>query len=87
MNIGKGRKAWARRFCSLSGVGRTAAALRNAATILAEVNICPETLARTKKLRDKVSAVISFFDCTKKHLGYITSKDVSRWRAKIERRA
>ena len=63
-----------------------AAALRNAARLWAEQNTRPETLARAEKLRDKVTAVISFFDFCGKHPGEVTAEDVSRWRAEMERR-
>ena len=63
-----------------------AAALRNAAALWAERNSRPETLARAEKLRDKVSAVISFFDFSGKHHGEVSPDDVSRWRAEMERR-
>src|SRR5215212_7273154 len=63
-----------------------AAALRNAATLWAEQNTRPETLARAEKLRDKVSAVTSFFDFSGKHPAEVTPEDVSRWRAEMERR-
>ena len=61
-----------------------AAALRNAATLWAEQNTRPETLARAEKLRDKVSAVTSFFDFSGKHPGEVTPEDVSRWRQELE---
>jgi hypothetical protein len=38
-----------------------AAAIRHAAALWAERNTRPETLARAEKLRDKVSALTSFF--------------------------
>lgn len=63
-----------------------AAALRNAATIWAERNTRPETLARAEKLRDKVTAVTSFFDFSQKHPGDATPEDVSRWRGQMEAR-
>jgi integrase len=61
-------------------------ALRNAVNLWAEQNTRPETLARAEKLRDKVSAVTSFFDFSGKHPGEISPDDVSRWRAEMERR-
>jgi integrase/recombinase XerC len=61
-------------------------ALRNAAALWAEQNTRPETLSRAEKLRDKVSAVTSFFDFAGKHPGDVTPEDVSRWRAEMERR-
>ncbi len=63
-----------------------AAALRNAAGLWAEQNTRPETLARTEKLKDKVSAVTSFFDFSGKHPGDVTPDDVSRWRNELEGR-
>src|SRR5215210_5637319 len=60
------------------------AALRNAVALWAEQNTRPETLARGEKLRDKVSAVISFFDFSAKHPGEVTPEDVSRWRREME---
>lgn len=62
------------------------AALRNAVNLWAEQNTRPETLARSEKLRDKVSAVTSFFDFAGKHPGEVAPEDVSRWRAEMERR-
>lgn len=61
-------------------------ALRNAAALWAEQNTRPETLARAEKLRDKVSAVTSFFDSSGKHPGEVTPEDISRWRAEMEQR-
>src|ERR1044071_4690902 len=62
------------------------AALRNAVAVWAEQNTRPETLSRAEKLRDKVSAVTSFFDFAAKHPGEVTPEDVSRWRAELEGR-
>jgi integrase len=62
------------------------ASLRNAVAIWAEQNTRPETLARAEKLKDKVSAVASFFDASAKHPGDITPDDVSRWRKGMEAR-
>lgn len=62
-----------------------ASALRNAARLWAEQNTRPETLARAEKLKDKVSAVTSFFDFADKHPGEVTPDDVARWRAEMER--
>ncbi|MDT5269595.1 MAG: hypothetical protein QOH49_1781 [Acidobacteriota bacterium] len=62
------------------------AALRNAVSLWAEQNTRPETLARAEKLKDKVSAVTSFFDFSGRHPGDVTSEDVSRWRAEMEAR-
>ncbi|MCA1614914.1 MAG: tyrosine-type recombinase/integrase [Acidobacteria bacterium] len=64
----------------------TAATLREAVTHWAEQNTRPETLARAEKLRDKVSAVTSFFEFAGRHLGEVTPGDVSRWRAEMEGR-
>src|SRR5215213_4437167 len=63
-----------------------AAALRNAVSLWAERNTRPETLARPEKLRDKVTAVTSFFDFSGRHPGDVTPEDVSRWRAAMEAR-
>jgi site-specific recombinase XerD len=63
-----------------------AAALRNAVTLWAERNTRPETLSRPEKLRDKVTAVTSFFDFSGKHPGEVTPEDVSRWREAMEGR-
>lgn len=63
-----------------------AAAIRNAAALWAEQNTRPETLDRAGKLKDKVSAVVSFFDFSNKHPGDVTPEDVSRWRAGMESR-
>src|ERR1700750_2591622 len=63
-----------------------AAALRNAVTLWAERNTRPETLSRAEKLKDKVTAVTSFFDFSGKHPGEVTPEDVSRWRAAMESR-
>src|SRR5215212_1040980 len=62
------------------------AALRNALALGAERNTHTETLARAERLKDKVSAVTSFFDFAAKHPGDVTHEDVSRWRAEMERR-
>lgn len=61
-------------------------ALRNAAVLWAEQNTRPETLARSEKLRDKVTAVTSFFDFSGKHPGDVTPEDVARWRQEMEGR-
>jgi integrase len=63
-----------------------AAALRNALTIWAEANTRPETLARTEKLKDKITAVTSFFDLLGKHPEDVTPEDVSVWRREMEAR-
>ncbi|HEX8556572.1 MAG TPA: tyrosine-type recombinase/integrase [Pyrinomonadaceae bacterium] len=63
-----------------------AAALRNAVNMWAERNTRPETLARPEKLRDKVTAVTSFFEFAAKHPGDVTPEDVSRWREGMEAR-
>jgi integrase len=63
-----------------------AAALCNAIRLWAEQNTRPETLERAEKLRDKVSAVTSFFDFAGKHPGEATPGDVSRWRQVMESR-
>src|SRR5215207_7614696 len=62
------------------------AALHHAAAMWAERNTRPETLARAEKLRDKVTAVTSFFDFAGKHPGEVTPSDVSRWREQMEGR-
>jgi integrase len=62
------------------------AALRNAVGMWAEQNTRAETLARAEKLKDKVTAVTSFFDFAGKHPGDVTPDDVSRWRAEMEGR-
>ena len=61
-------------------------AIRNAATLWAERNTRPETLARTEKLRDKVVAVTSFFEFAGKHPAEVTPEDVSDWRKLMEQR-
>jgi integrase len=61
-------------------------ALRNAVLLWAEQNTRPETLDRRDKLRDKVSAVASFFDFAGKNPGEVTPSDVSMWRAEMESR-
>jgi integrase len=63
-----------------------AAALRNAVTLWAEQNTCPETLSRAEKLKDKVVAVTAFFAFAGKHPGEVMPEDVSRWRVEMERR-
>lgn len=68
------------------GAHDAAVAIRNAVSFWAEQNTRPETLARAEKLRDKVTAVISFFDFSKKHPGEVTPEDVSRWREQMEGR-
>jgi integrase len=62
------------------------AALRNAVALWAERNTRPETLSRAEKLKDKVSAVTSFFEFAGKHPGEVMPEDASRWRAEMERR-
>ena len=64
----------------------SAVVLRNAVTFWAEQNTRPETLARSEKLRDKVTAVISFFDFSGKHPGDVLPEDISRWREQMESR-
>jgi site-specific recombinase XerD len=63
-----------------------AAAICYAASLWAEQNTRPETLSRAEKVKDKVSAVTSFFDFAGKHPGEVTSEDVSRWRKEMEER-
>jgi integrase/recombinase XerD len=63
-----------------------AAAIRNAVTFWAEANTRPETLDRPDKLRDKITAVISFFGFAGKHPGDVTPEDVAGWRAEMEGR-
>jgi integrase len=63
-----------------------ATALRNAVALWAERNTRPETLDRPDKLKDKVSAVTSFFDFAGKHPADVTPPDVSAWRAGMEAR-
>jgi integrase len=65
-------------------VSDPAAALRNAASLWAEQNTRPDTLTRAEKLRDKVSAVTSFFDFAAKSPGEVMPDDVSRWRGEME---
>ena len=60
-----------------------ATAVRNAAALWAEQNTRPETLDRAEKLKDKVSAVTSFFDSARKHPGEVTTEDVARWRDEL----
>ncbi len=62
-------------------------AIRNAATLWAEQNTRPETLARAEKLRDKVVAVTSFFEFVGKHPAEVTPEDVSNWRKLMEERS
>lgn len=62
------------------------AALRYAVTLWAEQNTRPETLDREGKLRDKVSAVVSFFEFAGKHPADVTPGDVSLWRQEMESR-
>ncbi|MBA3240475.1 MAG: tyrosine-type recombinase/integrase [Acidobacteria bacterium] len=62
------------------------AAIRNAVLLWAEQNTRPEALDRKQKLRDKVSAVTSFFDFSGKHPGEVTPEDISRWRREMETR-
>jgi site-specific recombinase XerC len=68
------------------GAPDSKAALSNAATLWAQQNTRPETLARAEKLKDKVAAVASFFDFIAKHPGEVTPEDVSRWRVEMEGR-
>jgi integrase len=62
------------------------AALHNAVRLWAEQNTRPETLARAEKLKDKVAAVTSFFDFSRKHPGEVTPEDIARWRGEMEGR-
>jgi integrase len=62
------------------------AALRNVVSLWAEQNTRPETLARSEKLRDKVSAVTSFFEFAGKDLEDLTPEDIARWRKQMESR-
>ncbi len=62
------------------------AALRNALVLWAERSTRPETLARAEKLKDKITAVASFFSFADKHPADVTPGDVSRWREEMERR-
>jgi integrase len=64
----------------------TAVAIRNAVMLWAEQNTRPETLERKDRLKDKVSAVTSFFDFVGQHPGDVTPEDVSRWRRQMEAR-
>jgi hypothetical protein len=59
-------------------------ALRNAVALWAERNTRSETLERVERLKDKVSAVTSFFDFAGKYPGEVTAEDISRWRAEME---
>jgi integrase/recombinase XerC len=68
-------------------VSDPAVAIRNAVSLWAEQNTRPETLARSEKLRDKISAVTSLFDFSGKHPGDVTPEDVSRWREGMESRS
>ena len=61
-------------------------ALRNAVLLRAEQNTRPETLACAERLKDKVSAVTSFFDFSGRHPGEVTPEDISRWRQELEGR-
>src|SRR5215204_1852067 len=63
-----------------------AAAMRSAVGLWAEQNTRPETLARAEKLKDKLSAVTSFFDFAGKDPVEVTPADVSRWREGMEGR-
>jgi integrase len=63
-----------------------AAVLCNAVSLWAERNTRSETLDRRDKLKDKVSAVVSFFDFAGKQPGDATPEDVSRWRSEMEAR-
>lgn len=63
------------------------AALRNAVALWAEQNTRPEPLDRAEKLKDKVSAVTSFFDFIGRHPAEVAPADVSRWRSEMESRS
>ena len=63
-----------------------AVAMRNAAALWAEQNTRPETIDRKDKLKDKISAVTSFFDFADKHPGEVRPEDVAGWRASLESR-
>ena len=67
-------------------VRESSAMLRNAATLWAEQNTRHETAERKDKLRDKVSAVVSFFDSAGKRPDDVEPEDVARWRAEMESR-
>ena len=62
------------------------AAVRNAVVLWAEASTRPETYDRDEKLKDKIKAVISFFDFARKHPGDVKPEDVSLWRAEMEAR-
>jgi len=62
------------------------AALRNAVALWAEQNTRPETLARAEKIKDKVTAVASFFDFAGRRPGDVTPEDILLWRQDMERR-
>ncbi|HWS55575.1 MAG TPA: tyrosine-type recombinase/integrase [Pyrinomonadaceae bacterium] len=64
----------------------SAEALRRAVTLWADANTRPETLDRRDKLRDKVQAVVNFFEFAAKHPGDVGPEDVARWRADMEAR-
>ncbi|HVE74605.1 MAG TPA: tyrosine-type recombinase/integrase [Mycobacteriales bacterium] len=61
-------------------------ALRHAVSLWAEQNTRPETFDRPDKLKDKITAVTSFFDFARKHPGDVKPGDVSRWREAMEAR-
>lgn len=71
---------------ALDSAPDTAAAIRNAATLWADQNTRPETLGRAEKLKDKISAVTSFFDFIGRHPAEVAPADVSRWRSEMESR-
>jgi integrase len=73
-------------FGASQAIAVPVAGLLNAVTLWAEANTRPEVLDRKDKLRDKVSAVTSFFEFAAKHPADITPEDVARWRATMEAR-
>ena len=59
-------------------------ALGNAIELWAQGNTRPETVDRDDKVKDKMTAVRSFFSFIGKHPGEVTPADVARWRQHLE---
>jgi integrase len=56
-----------------------AVAIKNAATLWADATTDAESARRTDLLRDKIRAVVTFFEFTGKHLVAVLPSDVKRW--------
>ena len=59
-------------------------ALANAIALWAQGNTRPETVDRDDKVKDKMTAVRTFFSFVGKHPGEVTPADVAAWRQRLE---